>query len=231
MSSAHTLLISPPSLSSQPEKLKSIILDAEREYGTIELQMLDRLALGIVSLPSSAYDTALLLADVDCSRQGSRTLADRGVVKSITQALKPGGRLINQHGIDGLGNDMFQTEAVLAGLMNDEKGGFMKPDFGAQQLVHLRPAKKKQEVDRKENGQHFHLVEARSGRIATPGKIDFSDDFTMLNPGRADNLGDDLIDEDDLLGEDDLNRPIVQRKWISRHVYICVFDLLIGCSF
>ena len=148
-------------------------------------------------------------------------LTERGVMGCVAQSLKPGGRLVGQRGINGLDGSLFQTEAVLTGLMGDEKGGFVKPDFGGQISVRLRPGRKKRGKDQDDrngmasgNGQHMENVKL-------PSRIDFTDDFiTMVNPGSADGLGDDLIDEDDLLGDDDLERPIIQREWLAREAWL-----------
>lgn len=217
---AQTLLLSPPSLSSHPERLNEILLSHDRS--ATDLQMLDRLALGFVSLPVSTYDTVLILADIDGSYSESSILAEPGVLKKIALSLKPGGHLLSQDGINGLPGDPYQTEAVLAGLISDDKGGFVKPDFGDQHSVPLRIGNKKESTE-VGNGKRA-IQELKMTTPAVPwsthvkgttvpgvGLVNFNDDFDAI----ANTSSDELIDEDGLLDNDDLARPIIQRKLCS----------------
>lgn len=107
--------------------------------------MLDRLALGLVTLPSATYDLILVLTEINGSRSGSaQYLRNRMVMTQLVQALCGGGTLRVQDGtFTGLGG-AEQTEAILAGLVHDGTGGMMKPDStAAQQTVTLNFGKRK----------------------------------------------------------------------------------------
>lgn len=215
----RTLLLSPPSLSSHPEKLDNI-LEAHDRNAT-DIQMLDRLSLSLVSLPDSTYDVIIILSDVDATRSESQSLINRDVLAKIVKALKSGGRLRSQDGAFARTEGVERTEAILAGLMVEGSDGAIKPNYDATQSVPLRYCKKKSEgaatavtsaagtgaVTLNLNGKRKNgpPVNAQPNGV---GFVDFSDDFDA--PIEEDD--DELIDEDTLLDEDDLSRPIVQRK-------------------
>lgn len=217
---ARTLLLSPPSLSSHPEALTGALHALDRNM--TDLQMLDRLAFGFVSLPSSTYDTVLVLADADDSHSKRNILTDRNVFQQVVQSLKPGGHLQSPN--DAL-QDQLQAEAILAGLIVDTKGGFMKPNLGDQHAVPLRVGKSgKSRAERRERADEGLNVQEgdRLKRTNPPGiaLADLTSDFGVDN--NADNAefpDDELINEDALLNGDDLVRPIIQRKSLRR-----VFD-------
>lgn len=228
-SSTRTLLLSPPSLSSHPEKLNAIIQSYDRS--TTDLQMLDRLALGIVSLPTSAYDIIVILMDADGSLNESQRLVDRQTLTTIVRALKPGGRLRSEDGIFGTCEGPEQTEAILAGLVIDGKNGLMKPDYGEQNSVPLRlrkKTKKDSNVETRDGSARDPVAQATSAAnskqsgvngantlLTGVGFVDFTDDFGTSVAANSNDYSDgELIDEDTLLGEEDMNRPIIQRESI-----------------
>lgn len=212
-----TLILSPPSLSSHPEKLNSAFHSYDRNV--TDLQMLDRLALGLVSLPSASYDTILILADADETFSESSKVLGRETLAKIVLSLKPGGRLRglakNHESFDNL----YQTEAILAGLVNDKEGGFQKPDAAQQsvplQLGRNRKGRGKESKTKSSQPTAPPIIEDRNYGQTGPkpagvGFVDFSDDFGQEIAPSQDHSDDELIDEDDLLGDDDLGRPIVQ---------------------
>lgn len=215
-----TLLLSPPSLSSQPDKLNAALLSCGRN--ATDLQMLDRLALGLVSLPDLTYDSIIILADSDDTFTESLKILGRELFAKIVQSLKPGGYLRSQGGTHGSFDSLYQSEAILAGLVSDNEKGFQKPSSGQQQAVPLQLGRKKKDRGKFINGskatQQSKIETTIEGnkpdQPAGVGFIDFGDD---LNPESAqDNNAcsdDEFIDEDTLLGDDDLGRPIVQRKY------------------
>ncbi|KAI9928492.1 electron carrier [Aspergillus wentii] len=186
--------------------------------------MIDRIALGFVSLPPSTYDTVLILANADGSFSESIKIAERDTFAMVVQSLKPGGHLRSQSTVHLSHDHLYETEAVLAGLVRDKNGGFMKPDFGEQQAVPLRLGKKKRDGAEVPNGQKVTysmeatlsvLNGAKAQEVAEKptgvGFVDFSDDFTTgIIPSDPECSGDELIDEDTLLDDNDLSRPIVQ---------------------
>ena len=215
----RTLLLSPPSLSSHPEKLNAV-LEAHDRNAT-DIQMLDRLSLGLVSLPESTYDVVLILTDANGTRAESQNLLGRRMLATIVKALKPNGKLRSQDGTFASVDGAERTEAILAGLLIQGNGEAVKPDYSTSESVPLRLGKTKRDggaaattsvngtgaIPQLQNGKR------KSDAIEPPkpagvGFVDFSDDFDEP----VDDDDEELIDEDTLLDEADLARPIVQRK-------------------
>lgn len=213
----RSLLLSPPSLSSHPDKLNNVL--AAHDRNATDIQMLDRLSLSLVSLPEATYDIILVLADADNTRIESKKLLSRDVLLRIVQSMKPGGRLQSQDGKFATDDAEERREAIFAGLLV-EGDDMVKPDHTATQSVPLRLGKNKS------NGGAATTSAAGTGAVslnlngkrengppaptqpAGVGFVDFSDD---LGTPEVDD-DDDLIDEDTLLDDDDLKRPVVQRK-------------------
>ncbi|KAG9246443.1 Fe-S cluster assembly protein dre2 [Calycina marina] len=209
------LLLAPPSIASHEEKLHIVLNSHNRE--NTDLQMLDRLSAGLVSLPNETYDLIIILTSNDGTRAESQPLLVREVFTRISQALKPGGKLKAQTGTFGQkANTNEYTESILAGLVADGDG-VIKPDYSAQDAVPLRHLRRKDKPAAVSdagpavatttiptiNGKR-KSVDMSGGRSAGVGFVDFSDDFD--NPIITGD--DDLIDEDTLLTEEDLNRPV-----------------------
>src|SRR5437762_4457142 len=83
-SALRTLLLSPPSISSHPEVLSAVVTNYDRSV--TDLQMLDRLSLGLVTLPEATFDLVLILTDADGSRTESLKLLTRDIFAKITRA-------------------------------------------------------------------------------------------------------------------------------------------------
>jgi hypothetical protein len=219
----RTLLLSPPSLSSHPEKL-DVVFEAHDRSAT-DIQMLDRLSLNLVTLPPSTYDTLIILSDADGTRNESQKLLSREVLASLVTSLKPGGTVKSQDNTFGSEAHIHErTEAILAGLVV-APSGVSKPAVDLGQSVPLRFGKKKTEggaasttsnvgtgaVEVNGNGKG-----ANKGAPSAPsppagvGFVDFSDDFDAPEEEDSD---DELIDEDTLIDEADLKRVIVQREY------------------
>lgn len=202
------LLLSPPSLAARPERLDAI-LSTHHQYAT-DLQMLDRLAAGLVSLPDSTYDMVLLLT-ADDSKTDSIPLMGRGVIQSVARTLRPGGKLTYDGGAFVSSGHPDSTEFILAGLMFSDGGYFLKPNFGTQDTVSLKLGKShpRQSTD----------AASSSGTISN----------ILLSPALKDDREDaeeELIDEEALLGEEDIGRPIVQRKSRMSLTYLTFGALL-----
>lgn len=227
----RTLLLSPPSLSSQPSRLDAVLQAHDRQ--STDLQMLDRLALGLVTLPASTYDTVLLLAGSDGSQSQDSSLIQRAVIEQVAAALKPGGRLQCQEGTASLCASLVPSEAILAGLIPDPgQAGFLKPDYGQeQQVVPLQfgrgakaavasaqkpVATRTDQVSRPQRvAVALHGVE-EPGALLAAGSPAHPTSLTLQNNGivsLGDDDDDDLIDEDELLDENDLSLPIFQREF------------------
>ncbi|KAH8893248.1 DUF689-domain-containing protein [Thozetella sp. PMI_491] len=204
VSTLRTLLLAPPSVAAHEEKLKSVFSAHSRK--TTDLQMLDRLAGGLITLPSATYDLILVLTGAEGE---AAPFLGRDVFNKLVSSLKAGGKLQSEDGTLVAGHSSLAVrEAVLAGLVGS-KDGFTKVEEEA--VVPLRfGLKKKVATNGNQAGNGAAVAPAPAVAPARPagvGFVDFSDD---LDIDLDDEDDDDLIDEDDLLGEDDLNRAIPQ---------------------
>ncbi|KAJ5314505.1 uncharacterized protein N7443_001389, partial [Penicillium atrosanguineum] len=181
----RTLLLAPPSIATHEEKLRAVFTTFDRQ--STDLQMLDRLSAGFVSLPANTYDTVLVLTDSDGSRRTEAlALLTRDVYTALVPSMKPGAKLETQDKALDMSEAM---EAVLAGLVQTASG-FEKPNYEqASVAIPLKFGKKN-----------------KTAPPAIPA-MGFSDDFNMNNHDRDDN--DEFINEDSLLDEDDFSRPIM----------------------
>jgi len=217
---ARTLLLAPPSISSHEENLRNVL--ASHDRAVTDLQMLDRLSAGLVTLPGATYDLILILTDADGTRTESSQLLGRDVFGRIAQALKAGGKLRAQGGTFGPAIIPSELqEGILAGLIVDGNG-MTKPDYGASETVPLRLRRKEKNgavssagppvatAAVQVNGKR-KSVDMTQSRPAGVGFVDFGDDFgDPMITGEDDD--DALIDEDTLLTEEDLKRPVNIRK-------------------
>lgn len=216
----RTLLLSPPSLSAHPELLDNIFLAHDRAHS--DIQMLDRLALNLVSLPPSTYDLILILTDADGTRTESQRLLSRATLVLLSLSLQPGGHLKSQDGLFAAKEGPERNEVILAGLLIEKDGSIKKPETAANMSVPLRLGKRKGQ-DQNGTGITHYTNGSSSSSSSTPtsakpkpkpppagvGFIDFSDDLD-LDP--EDEEEEEYIDEDTLLTEEDLLSDIAQRK-------------------
>lgn len=229
-SATRTLLLAPPSVAAHPESLDRIFEAHDR--AATDIQMLDRLALGLVSLPQSTYDLILLLTDTDGSRTESGRLLDRNVMGKLVPALKDGGRFKSQDGSFASAPGPEQTEGILAGLVQDGGDGLIKPATQAgPQTVKLNFGRKKANaaavpangVEAANTGATNETKRALVEEPKAPagvGFVDFSDDFEAgydeeeddYIPTREELLADGQIDPDTLLTEEDRQKPVIIRK-------------------
>ena len=210
-SAKRTLLLSPPSLSSHQEKLTNVLEMHNR--AVTDMQMLDRLSVGLVSLPQSTYDVIMILSDADGSRRESQALLSRDMLALLVKTLKTGGHLRSQDGQFGAVDGAEKTEAILAGLSFQPGTGFVKLDYGAQESVPLKFGKRKTAqaaggLDTNGESVSLPLNGKRKSLDAIPAGVGFDDG--------ANDSDDELIDEDTLLDEEDLKRPIKIREFYSR---------------
>lgn len=208
--SPKTLLLAPPSIASHEEKLRAVFATYDRS--TSDLQMLDRVAAGLVTLAPASYDLALVLTDADGSyRTEALQLLRRSAYTALVPSLKVGAKLQLQDGSRLQGAEA--REAILAGLV-EKDGVFEKTEAEeAEVVVPLRFGAKKKAppasvatVDvATKNGTANGLSR---GPVVTLDLDDYND-------------GDELVDEDDLLTEEERNRPPQQREFLPPVIYPC----------
>ncbi|GAM82851.1 hypothetical protein ANO11243_008370 [Dothideomycetidae sp. 11243] len=203
--SGRTLLLSPPSLSSHPELLDKIFEAHDRN--ATDIQMLDRLSLGMVALPETTYDLILLLTDANGTRTESRKLLDRNVLNKLVRALKPGARIRSQDGGFAREAGAERTEAILAGLNVDDGEGATKPKAveGTVMLNFGRKANAAAGLKRGLEAPHVPTGVVMVDPNDDSGDDGFDDDYI---PSREELLADEQIDPDTLLTEEDRKKPI-----------------------
>ena len=184
--------------------------------------MLDRLALGLVSIPANTYDTVLILSDADGSRNESQRILNKEIYRLLVKALKESGKLQSQDGKFGGDHSAEHAEAILAGLRYEKEVGYVKPDQGFRTSVPLALGNRKETVQDlyKSNGDQNQatIIPASAKRksqdisgnaIAGVGFVNSSEGTENSDGGDSD---DEIIDEDTLLTEEDLKRPVKIRE-------------------
>ncbi|CAI7613145.1 hypothetical protein PCG10_010704 [Penicillium crustosum] len=191
----RTLLLAPPSIATQEDKLRGLFSTFDR--ASTDLQMLDRLSAGHVSLPATTYDLVLILTDTDGTRRSEALkLLTRDVYATLVPAMKAGAKLQTQ---DSALNASDAMEAILAGLVQSDNG-FEKPSFDPSAAVPLKFGLKKK--NKPTAPAAVPVIPSFPTGFAAPMGID-----SPTNHDRDDD--DELINEDTLLSEEDLTRPIM----------------------
>ncbi|KAH8689470.1 Fe-S cluster assembly protein dre2 [Talaromyces proteolyticus] len=184
--SARSLLLAPPSIAAHEEKLRALFTSFDRS--TTDLQMLDRLSAGFVSLPPATYDLVLVLTDTDGAlHTEALRLLNRDVFTGLIPSMKAGAKLKLQTGALG---ESDAREAILAGLVFKD-GAFEKPAYEGGS-VPLKFGIKRKNKEKKESGAQSVAAVNQNGSV----QININDD--------------ELIDEDDLLSDEDMKRPVQQ---------------------
>ncbi|RVD81232.1 uncharacterized protein DFL_009106 [Arthrobotrys flagrans] len=210
----RTLLLCPPAVAAKPEVLQAALATHPRT--STDVQMLDRIALGLVSLPAETYATVILLSDPASSSYDIGTT----VLQKVVPSMKPGSRWTAESKEALKGIDRLQV--VLAGLVVDDKDGvlsFSKPDYAKSAAVPLRFGRKKET-----NGATAVPLNGSSSNAAAAavplngakaekkeykvGYVDLGDDLNADFGEEEDD--DDLIDENELLDDSDLAMPVQQ---------------------
>ena len=220
---SRTLLLAPPSLASHPEALSTFLEAHYLDRSHADVQMLDRLSMGLVALPAATFDLVLLLSDADGSRTESTRLLDRILLSKCVEALKPGGWFRSQDNTYAQNETSTErTEAILAGLITSATG-MQKPSHTSQSTVPLKLGRKvaQQTIEQKlttsrTNGtSHTSIATDPSLDPATreaatdiPAGVGFDDGEDIDLDALVEGSDDDLIDEDDLLTEEDKKRPV-----------------------
>jgi len=207
----RTLLLAPPSLAAHEDELRALFAAFDR--ATSDLQMLDRLAAGVVALPPTAYGAVLLLTRDDGARRPeAAALLTRPVLARVAAAMRPGARLAAQDGAAAVD----AREALLAGLApGSAPGEYIRSDEEEEAAVPLRFGAKKNKTDggvaaKNGNGSAAPVVAKPAAPVvrATPagvGFVDLDDDLDDLGEYES---GDELVPEDELLTEEERNRPV-----------------------
>ncbi|GJN72668.1 anamorsin [Purpureocillium lilacinum] len=185
---ARTLLLAPPSVAAHEDRLRDALAGLDR--ARTDIQMLDRLAARLVTLPPAAYDQVLVLADpesVPLQQLG------RDVYALLVPAMRTGAALRFQSGRPGARD---AKEAILAGLVERDAGAAFDKVDEEETVVPLRLGKKKT------NGV---APPQKNGAAVDENAVKF--DLSALNDLDDD---DEIIDENDLLTEEDLKRRPVQ---------------------
>jgi len=222
---SRTLLLSPPSLSSHQEKLTQVLAMHDRK--ATDMQMLDRINMGLVSLPEATYDLIMVLSDADNTRRESQNLLDRKVFELLVKSLKTGGLLKSQDQQLGAVDGAEKNEAILAGLSYEAGTGFVKQDF-TQATVPLKLGRKKLDGVNGVAQAAGGLSTTANGFVSLPlSSKRKSEDMTNRVPAGvgfddgslndlAEDSDDELIDEDALLDEEDLRGPVKIREYADK---------------
>ena len=235
---SRTLILAPPSVSSKQDVLEAVFENHER--ATTDLQMLDRLAAGMISLPTETYELVLLLSEPEGSEGETAQFVKQDVMLKLVQSMRPGARIRRQNGAFGAVT-MERTEALLAGLLDDGMGGMVRPSFADTSAVPLGKRAKKDfgaggdlnggsaAATTNVNGKRDIAPTTTTTTTTTTATAPTAAAATAVKNGKVNGVGfvdfsddleaelitgedDELIDEDLLLTEADLARPVIQRK-------------------
>lgn len=197
----RTLVLCPPSISSKPELLQNSLVGLDR--ATTDVQMLDRLSLGVIALPNNAYSSVLILSDASATPFRE---FEKHVLQDIFKSMLPKARLRSQDRDFGK-RDILGI--LMAGFMVEKEGPdenvvLVKPDFHGAASVPLKLRKKESGNETKPAITHALGAEAENSTVNGVGFINYDD------------LGDDeLVDEETLLDDGDLGTPIRQRVFLG----------------
>ena len=199
--SSKTLILCPPSVSSHPDLLEKALSAFDRS--STDVQMLDRLSLKVVNLPTSTYSSALILADP--SSTVSQDL-EPYVLQSVFNSMLPKATLrIQGEGFAGGDTIQFLVAGFMVDKDVDESIILTKPEFTGNASVPLK-LRRKQRVDSAEiNSGKTESIPTATSAPAIEGV-----GFVLSDADLEDD--DDLIDEDTLLETGDLG-ALIQRMF------------------
>jgi hypothetical protein len=197
----RTLILCPPTVSSNPEVLQNALATVNRD--STDVQMLDRLALNLATLPDGIYSTVLLLSDPSTN---APTNLEKSLLEKVLAAMAPGGRWRSQGDKEWAADRLkFLTTGFLVEESAEGEGVVVvKPDFGGQKSMTLNL--------RKRQGGAVSVVKPVVAPKPTPkpvtgngvGFVDFGDDLEE---------DDELIDEDELMADENLATPVQIRMF------------------
>ncbi|KAF3936403.1 Anamorsin [Dactylella cylindrospora] len=212
---SKTLLLCPPAVAANPEVLQAAL--ATHPRSSTDVQMLDRIALGLVNLPAETYATVILLSDPASTPFD----IDTTLLQKVTASMTPGSKWITEK-CDSL-KKVNRLQVMLAGLVVNEADGlvsFSKPDYGRTAAVPLKFGKKAKDSSTETvtlNGKRKSVEISTDVPLVAPmkakpvteykvGYVDFGDDLDV-DFGEDD---DELIDENTLLNDGDLDMAVQQ---------------------
>lgn len=200
--SSKTLILCPPSVSSHPDLLEKALSAFDRS--STDVQMLDRLSLKVVNLPTSTYSSALILADP--SSTVSQDL-EPYVLQSVFNSMLPKATLrIQGEGFAGGDTIQFLVAGFMVDKDVDESIILTKPEFTGNASVPLK-LRRKQRVD---DSAEINSGKTESISTATSAPAIEGVGFVLSDADLEDD--DDLIDEDTLLETGDLG-ALIQRMF------------------
>ena len=128
-----TLLLASPSVATKEDTIKHLFI----KYGrpSTDLQMLDRINDGLVTLPTAIYDLVVTVKD----QSDAPHLLTRHVFATLVPAMRVGCKLQTDDGMPL--HDSETREAILSGLVKAEDGWFEKT--AALDLMPLKLGAKK----------------------------------------------------------------------------------------
>ncbi|KAI5818375.1 cytokine-induced anti-apoptosis inhibitor 1, Fe-S biogenesis-domain-containing protein [Pyronema omphalodes] len=187
---SRTLILCPPSISSTPEVLETALSSNNIPRENADIHMLDRLSLGLVSLPDNLYNTVLLLTSEP---------VEAALLPKILASMTPGGSWRNA-GADKLAllTAGFLVEDTAEGttakrpefVEKSVKLNFRKKEGGAAASTVVKP------------------VVARPAVVAPVKKVEVG---AQVGFDLGDDLEDDddeLVDEDELMRDESLATPV-----------------------
>jgi hypothetical protein len=193
-------VLCPPSVSSKPELLQNSLSSLDRSV--TDVQMLDRLAMGLVVLPSGVYSSVLILSDTTPSQE-----LEKHVLENIFKSMLPKATVRSQQRDFGKKDTLG---VLMAGFMIEKEGPgedivLVKPDFQRAAAVPLRLRKK--ECGSDSNPIPAEVVTAAEGSGSILNGVGFVEiDFDDLED-------EELVDEETLLDDGYLGTPIRQRMF------------------
>ncbi|CUS08498.1 unnamed protein product [Tuber aestivum] len=196
---SQALVLCPPAVSSHPDLLEKSLSIFDKS--STDVQMLDRLSLKVVTLPTSTYSSVLILADPS-SNTASLEL-EPYVLQCIFNSMLPKATLRSQEETFARVNTL---QFLVAGFMveKDVNGSvvLVKPEFTGNASVPLK-SRRKQRVD---DSSELNSAMLESVPTATEAPVIRGVGFVLNDDDLEDD--DDLIDEDTLLETGDLGTLI-----------------------
>jgi hypothetical protein len=129
----RTLLLASPSVATREDKIKHLFTKHGRS--STDLQMVDRMNDGLVTLPTAIYDLVVTVKD----QPDAPHLLTRHVFATLVPAMRVGCKLQTDDGMPL--HDSETREAILSGLVKAEDGWFEKT--ATQDLAPLKLGMKK----------------------------------------------------------------------------------------